>query len=82
LAHNIRILETFNDALQNDGSTSNENHEDTSELLQNYATMVAAYNSNAAYLLDKVQGTAQLLADTLNLKHQQIAQRVSETRSH
>lgn len=40
--------------------------------------MVAAYNSNAAYLLDKVQATAQLLADTLNLKHQQTAQRVSE----
>lgn len=78
LLHNIRILEIFNDALQTDDGASNDTHDDTQELLQNYATMVAAYNCNATYLLDKIRGTAQLLADTLNLKHQQTARRVSE----
>lgn len=78
MAHSIQILEAFNDALQTDGSTLGETHNDIRELLQNYATMVAAYNSNAIYLLDKIRGTAQLLADTLNLKHQQTAQHVSE----
>lgn len=80
MTHNIQILEAFNDALQTDGSTLNETHTEIKELLQNYATMVAAYNSNAVYLLDKIRGTAQLLADTLNLKHQQTAQHVSSNR--
>lgn len=77
LTHNIQILEAFNDALQTDSSTSNETNTEIKELLHNYATMVAAYNSNAVYLLDKIRGTAQLLADTLNLKHQQTAEHVS-----
>ena len=72
------MLETFNDALQDDGSISEETHNDIQELLQNYITMVAAYNGNAEFLLSRIQGTAQLLADTLNLKHQQTNQRISE----
>ena len=78
LIDSIGVLDAFNDALQGDGSISSEDHKNTQEILQNYVAMAAAYNSNAVYLLQKIQGTAQLLADTLNLKHQQTAQRTSE----
>lgn len=78
LAQNIQALQTFNDSLQADGGTPNENHTQTQELLQNYATMVAAYNSNAAFLVDKIRATAQLLPNTLNLRYQLTAQGISE----
>lgn len=74
----LNVLETFNDSLLADDINTVEAHQNTRELLENYATTIASYNSNALYLLDKIRGTAQLLADTLNLKHQQTAQLVSQ----
>ena len=72
------MLRAFNDTFQAEGSISNHDHCATHEVLQNYATMAAAYSQNATFLHDKIHGTAQLLSDTLNLKHQKIAQSVSE----
>lgn len=40
--------------------------------------MANDYIRNAVFLLDKIRGTAQLLSDTLNLKHQQTSQNISE----
>lgn len=78
LIQNIDMLRAFNDTFQAEGSISNHDHCATHEVLQNYATMAAAYSQNATFLHDKIHGTAQLLSDTLNLKHQKIAQSVSE----
>ena len=37
-----------------------------------------AYSQNTAFLIDKIRKTAQLVSDTLNMKHQQIAQDTNE----
>ena len=68
----------FNKAFQAEGCYFDHNRCATEEVLQNYSVMAAAYSQNAIYLRDKVRGTAQLLSDTLNLKHQRIAQSISE----
>lgn len=78
IMESIKILEAFNDALHTDSSISDETHNTTQEILQNYSNTAAAYSHNATFIRDKIRGTAQLLSDTLNLKHQQIAQRISE----
>ena len=78
LIQDINMLKAFNDALRAVGSIPESDHCATQEVLQNYATMAAAYSQNAVFLRDKIRGTAQLLADTLNLKHQKIAQSISE----
>ena len=72
------MLAVFNDALHTDGSPSDQDHSATQEFLQNYITVTAAYSRNAIFLRDKLRGTIQLLSDTLNLKHQQISQNISE----
>lgn len=72
------MLAVFNDALHADGSASDQKHSTTQEFLQNYITLAAAYSRNAVFLRDKIRGTTQLLSDTLNLKHQKIAQTISE----
>lgn len=50
----------------------------TKEVLHNYKDMTKEYSQNATFLHDKVRASAQLLLDTLNLKHQRIAQRTGE----
>ena len=72
------MLGAFNNAFQADGDVSRFEKCATQEVLQNYATMAAAYSQNASFLRDRVRGTAQLLSDTLNLKYQKIGQSVSE----
>ena len=72
------MLAAFTDALYDGGSTSDHNHRATQEILRNYVTVAAAYSRNAIFLRDKIRGTIQLLSDTLNLKHQKIAQTISE----
>ena len=72
------MLKAFNDGLQAEGSIPYYDHYATQEVLQNYATVAAAYCQNAIYLRNKIRGTAQLLSDTLKLKHQKIAQSISE----
>lgn len=74
----IHMLQTLNSAFQNGGTISDESHETTQEILQNYTSMANDYIRNAVFLLDKIRGTAQLLSDTLNLKHQQTSQNISE----
>lgn len=78
LIKSIHMLEAFNDPLHSDGSIRNETHGTSREVLSNYASMAAAYSNNTAFLLQKIRVTAQLLSDTLNLKHQQTAQTISE----
>ena len=78
LIQNIDMLRDFNDTFQVEKSISDHDHRATREVLQNYATMAAAYSQNATFLRDKTRGTAQLLSDTLNLKDQKIAQSISE----
>ena len=72
------MLAAFNDAFHAEGSTSDHDYCATQEVLQNYVTVAAAYSRNAIFLRDKIRGTIQLLSDTLNLKHQKIAQTISE----
>ncbi|KAM0794228.1 hypothetical protein BDR22DRAFT_876514 [Usnea florida] len=78
LIQDIQMLAAFNDALHGEGGTSDHNRCATQECLQNYITVAAAYSQNATFLRDKIRGTIQLLSDTLNLKHQKIAQTISE----
>ena len=72
------MLAAFNDALHGEGGTSDHNGCATQDFLQNYITVAAAYSRNATFLRDKIRSTIQLLSDTLNLKHQKIAQTISE----
>ena len=78
LVQDIHMLAAFNDALHDEGSSSDHIHRATQDFLQYYVTMAAAYSRNAIFLPDKIRGTIQLLSDTLNLKHQKIAQTISE----
>lgn len=55
-----------------------EQYRMTKEVLHNYKDMTKEYSQNATFLHDKVRASAQLLLDTLNLKHQRIAQRTGE----
>lgn len=72
------MLMAFNHAFHAENSCSDCSHCATQEVLQNYAVMATAYSQNALFLRDKIRGTAELLSDTLNLKHQKIAQTISE----
>ena len=47
-------------------------------MLQNYVVLIEAYRQNAKFMIQKIRGTAQLLLDTLNLKHQRVAHSLSE----
>ncbi|KAL9070263.1 MAG: hypothetical protein Q9161_004956 [Pseudevernia consocians] len=78
LIQDIDMLRAFADAVQGEESFLDFDHCTTQEVLQNYTTMAAAYSQNATFLRDKIRGTAQLLSDTLNLKHQKNAQSISE----
>ena len=78
LIRDINTLLDFNDTFRSDGACFDYNHCATQEVLHNYAAMTAAYSQNAEYLRDKIRGTAELLSETLNLKHQKIAQSISE----
>ena len=78
LVRNVHMLEAYNNDLQVDCSITSENHDSTQQILQNYVTMARAYSDNVTFLLDKIRGTAQLLSDTLNLKHQHTTQNISE----
>lgn len=78
LIQDLDKLRDFNDAIQAERFCLDYNHCATQEVLQNYAITAAAYSQNAIFLRDKIRGTAQLLSDTLNLKHQKIAQSISE----
>lgn len=78
LIQDIDMLRAFTDAFQGEESFLDSDHCATQEVLRNYTTMAAAYSQNATFLRDKVRGTAQLLSDTLNLKHQKNAQSISE----
>lgn len=71
------MLEAFNDAFHTNNASLDETHNTTREVLQNCNTTITAYTHNAVFIRDKIRGTAQLLSDTLNLKHQQTAQRIS-----
>ena len=74
----IQTLQTMNDALQADGAVSDETHKSTQETLHNYITATAAYLQNATFILQKIRATAQMLSDTLKMKHQQTAQNISK----
>ncbi len=78
LIRDIELLGAFNDTFRSEGTCFDYNYRVTQEVLQNYAAVAAAYSQNAEYLRDKIRGTAELLSDTLNLKHQKIAQSISE----
>ena len=77
LIQDIDMLSAFDDGLQRGGSSLDNNHRPTQEMLQNYAAMASAYSQNAMFLRDKIRGTAELLSDTLNLKNQMFAQSMS-----
>ena len=58
-------------------SISFQVHRETQEMLQNYVVVTEEYGRNAKYILQKTRATTQLVLDTLNLKHQQVAQDIS-----
>ena len=74
----IESLKTFSDEMRAHESISFQVYRETQEILQNYIVLIQAYNKNAEFVLQKIRGTAQLLLDTLNLKHQRVAHGVSE----
>ena len=74
----IQTLQTMNDAFQAEGAVSDETHKTTQEILQNYSRAAVAYLQNATFILQKTRATAQMLSDTLKMKHQQTAQNISE----
>lgn len=78
IIQSIQLLEAYNGSLSVSGDISNECQSATKDFLKNYEITAEAYLQNATFLLYKVRGTAQLLPDTLNLRHQQSAQTVSE----
>ena len=77
LIQDIDMMRVFDDTSQSEGSHWDDDHRATQEFLHNYAAMAAAYTQNAIFLRDKIRGTAELLSDTLNLKNQMFAQRMS-----
>ena len=74
----IQTLQTMNDAFLADGAISDETHKATQEKLQNYTRATAAYQQNATFILQKIRATAQMLSDTLKMKHQQTAENISK----
>ena len=74
----IRLISTYNDALRGTFSISAKTHQATAEFTRNYISAVEVYMQNATYLLAKIRGTAQLLADTLVLRQQMDAQKIGE----
>ncbi len=76
--HGIQMLEEYYETFRRDDSITDELHYATSEVLRNFRTLTEAYNQNTIFLLEKVRTTAQLLSDTLNLKHQQTAEHTSD----
>ena len=74
----IQTLQTTSDAFQADGTVSDETHKVTQETLQNYSRAAEAYLQNATFVLQKIRATAQMLSDTLGMKHQQTAQNISK----
>ena len=78
LIQDIQILQTMNDAFQADGAVSDETHKTTQETLQNHSRAAVAYLQNATFILQKIRATAQMLSDTLIMKHQQTAQDISK----
>ena len=74
----IKVLDTYNKDLEISGGKFSEECLFLSETLNNYLTLYEDYTQNAAFLLERVRTTAQLLADTLGLKHQVTAQQISE----
>ncbi len=78
LTQSIELLEVYSGAVQAGGSNSDEECKSTSEILANYRTLVEAYSQNTTFLVEKIRKTAQLLSDTLNLKHQLIAQNTNQ----
>ena len=77
LIQDIDMMRVFDDTFQSEGSYWDDDHRATQEFLQSFAAMAAAYSQNAIFLRDKIRGTAELLSDTLNLKNQMFAQRMS-----
>ena len=78
LIRTIDKLDGFADLLKTHQGTSLDAHRATKEILNNYKFMAEEYSQNAVFILGKIRTSAQLLLDTLNLKHQRIAQQVSE----
>ena len=78
LTQSIELLEVYSGAVQAGGSDSDEKCNSTSEILANYRALVEAYSQNTTFLVEKIRKTAQLLSDTLNMKHQLIAQNTNQ----
>ena len=78
LIQDIHILTAFNDALHAEGTGTDQHYGAIQEFLQNYSAVAAAYSRNAIFLCDKIRSTTQLLSDTMYLKHDKIAQTISE----
>ena len=68
----------MNDAFLADGAVSFDVHKATQENLQNYSRAAAAYQQNATFILQKIRATAQVLSDTLKMKHQQMVENISK----
>lgn len=74
----IQTFQTMNDAFLADGAVSFDVHKATQENLQNYSRAAAAYQQNATFILQKIRATAQVLSDTLKMKHQQMVENISK----
>ena len=77
LIQSVQTLKAFHNELRNKEWSSCEDHKVAQEILCNYLVTTKAYSENAKFLLGKLRCTAQLLSDTLNLKHQQAAEGIS-----
>ena len=78
LIRTIGKLDTFVDLFQAYEGAPLDSQRATKEILENYKGLTEEYCQNAEFILGKVRTSAQLLLDTLNLKHQRIAQQISE----
>lgn len=78
LIRTIGKLDAFVDLFRAYEGASLDTQRATKEILQNYKAMTEEYSQNAVFILEKVRASAQLLLDTLNLKHERIAQQNSE----
>ena len=74
----LELLQAYSAAIQADSSNSDPTCPSTLEVLPNYRTLAEAYSQNATFLIDKIRKTAQLVSDTLNMKHQKITQDTNE----
>ena len=78
LNQSLELLQAYSVAIQSDSSNSDPTCPSTLEVLANYQTLVEAYSQNTVFLINKIRKTAQLVSDTLNMKHQQITQDTNE----